>query len=181
MNRKNKKTNFARCTVPYHWLTGDLFWIDLSRGKRRLGGSAFAQANGLLNEINGVPDLEVPGDFVAAFQCTQDLIHGILRCLNSSLRSCFEISPAVLEILSFSCSNFLIPEEQLTAGHDMSDGGLVVCLLEMAFAGNAVFDVDLPESDEYGKIVHQSLSFSFSHESLQNEMWNVRLKRKGSK
>lgn len=32
----------------------------------------------------------------------------------------------------------------LSAGHDVSDGGLISCLLEMAFAGNRGIDVDLP-------------------------------------
>lgn len=35
----------------------------------------------------------------------------------------------------------------LLSGHDVSDGGLITCLLEMAFAGNCGFSVDfaLPE------------------------------------
>lgn len=32
----------------------------------------------------------------------------------------------------------------LSAGHDVSDGGLISCLLEMAFAGNRGIEVDLP-------------------------------------
>lgn len=35
-------------------------------------------------------------------------------------------------------------ERLLTAGHDVSDGGLISCLLEMAFAGNCGIEVDLP-------------------------------------
>lgn len=31
----------------------------------------------------------------------------------------------------------------LSAGHDISDGGLISCLLEMAFAGNRGIDVKL--------------------------------------
>lgn len=31
----------------------------------------------------------------------------------------------------------------MTAGHDVSDGGIVTCLLEMAFAGMCGFSVDL--------------------------------------
>lgn len=31
----------------------------------------------------------------------------------------------------------------LSAGHDISDGGLISCLLEMAFAGNHGIDVEL--------------------------------------
>lgn len=34
-------------------------------------------------------------------------------------------------------------ERLVTAGHDISDGGLITCLLEMAFAGNCGIEVDL--------------------------------------
>ena len=36
----------------------------------------------------------------------------------------------------------------MTAGHDVSDGGLVTCLLEMAFAGNCGMCVDIVTSDQ---------------------------------
>ena len=35
-------------------------------------------------------------------------------------------------------------EKLIVSGHDISDGGLVTCLLEMAFAGVCGFDVDIP-------------------------------------
>ena len=37
---------------------------------------------------------------------------------------------------------FIVAERLLSAGHDISDGGLITCLLEMAFAGNRGVDVD---------------------------------------
>ncbi|KAL8093477.1 putative phosphoribosylformylglycinamidine synthase, chloroplastic/mitochondrial [Apium graveolens] len=37
----------------------------------------------------------------------------------------------------------LLEDELITAGHDISDGGLIVCLLEMAFAGNCGVCLDL--------------------------------------
>jgi len=40
----------------------------------------------------------------------------------------------------------LIDTRTILAGHDRSDGGLVVTLLEMAFAGNCSIDVILPEN-----------------------------------
>lgn len=40
--------------------------------------------------------------------------------------------------------NLYIADRLLTAGHDVSDGGLISCLLEMAFAGNHGMEVDLP-------------------------------------
>lgn len=37
---------------------------------------------------------------------------------------------------AFIVTQTLIDEGKLTAGHDISDGGFIVCLLEMCFAGN---------------------------------------------
>jgi len=37
----------------------------------------------------------------------------------------------------------LLTDELISAGHDISDGGLLVCVLEMAFAGNRGFILDL--------------------------------------
>lgn len=38
----------------------------------------------------------------------------------------------------------LVGKQLVEAGHDRSDGGLIGCLLEMAFAGNCGFKVTLP-------------------------------------
>lgn len=37
----------------------------------------------------------------------------------------------------------VLSDRLLSAGHDISDGGLISCLLEMAFAGNHGIDVEL--------------------------------------
>ncbi|XP_052442517.1 phosphoribosylformylglycinamidine synthase [Carassius gibelio] len=44
----------------------------------------------------------------------------------------------------FNTTQALIQDRLLIAGHDVSDGGLISCLLEMAFAGNRGIDVDMP-------------------------------------
>ncbi|XP_072965715.1 probable phosphoribosylformylglycinamidine synthase, chloroplastic/mitochondrial [Typha angustifolia] len=86
---------------------GVLLHIDLAKGKRRLGGSALAQAFDQVG--NDCPDLDdVP-----------------------YLKNVFE---AVQELLS---------ERLISAGHDISDGGLIVCILEMAFAGNCGVKLNL--------------------------------------
>ncbi|XP_029906193.1 phosphoribosylformylglycinamidine synthase [Myripristis murdjan] len=43
----------------------------------------------------------------------------------------------------FNTTQTLIEDRLLSAGHDISDGGLITCLLEMAFAGNRGIDVEL--------------------------------------
>ncbi|XP_064407824.1 phosphoribosylformylglycinamidine synthase isoform X2 [Latimeria chalumnae] len=50
----------------------------------------------------------------------------------AALASCFRVTQKLLE------------DSMLSSGHDVSDGGLITCLLEMAFAGNCGIEVDLP-------------------------------------
>lgn len=45
--------------------------------------------------------------------------------------------------------DFHIPERRISSGHDISDGGLITALLEMAFAGNCGINVNL-EFDQGG-------------------------------
>ncbi|XP_050416850.1 phosphoribosylformylglycinamidine synthase [Patella vulgata] len=46
-------------------------------------------------------------------------------------------------VVMFNITQSLLKDRLLTAGHDVSDGGLVTCLLEMAFAGNCGLNVNL--------------------------------------
>lgn len=84
-----------------------LIFIDLAKGKRRLGGSALAHVYEQIGDE--CPDVEDPKLLKRAFNAIQELISG----------------------------------ELIFAGHDVSDGGLIVTLLEMAFAGNCGLDVNL--------------------------------------
>lgn len=77
-----------------------LIYVDLAKGKRRLGGSALAHVYGQIG--NECPDVEDIGLLKRAFNAVQ----------------------------------MLIDREFIYAYHDISDGGLIVTLLEMAFAGN---------------------------------------------
>ncbi|XP_062412809.1 phosphoribosylformylglycinamidine synthase [Sardina pilchardus] len=47
----------------------------------------------------------------------------------------------------FNTTQALIQDRVLSAGHDVSDGGLISCVLEMAFAGNRGIEVNLPSQD----------------------------------
>jgi phosphoribosylformylglycinamidine synthase len=105
----------AYCTVPdiRKVITPDikkpgesrLIFIDLSDGKKRLGGSALAQCYGQIGDecpdVGNVEDLEQL--FLAIRQ--------------------------------------MIDENLILSGHDVSDGGVITTLLEMAFAGNCGLDV----------------------------------------
>ena len=80
-----------------------IIYIDLSGGKKRLGGSALAQVYGQIGDES--PDMNDPDLLRRAFLAVQKLID----------------------------------QDLVLAGHDVSDGGLIVTLLEMAFAGNCGF------------------------------------------
>lgn len=62
----------------------------------------------------------------------------------SALGQCFgqlgekvpDLDDASLFVRAWKATQKLVREGALSAGHDISDGGLVTCVLEMAFAGN---------------------------------------------
>lgn len=59
---------------------------------------------------------------------------------------CPDVAPAALEA-AFKATQRLLGEGKILAGHDVSDGGPVVALLEMAFAGDCGINVDFPAPD----------------------------------
>uniref|UniRef100_T1IU41 Phosphoribosylformylglycinamidine synthase n=1 Tax=Strigamia maritima TaxID=126957 RepID=T1IU41_STRMM len=44
---------------------------------------------------------------------------------------------------AFLVTQKLIKEEKILSGHDVSDGGLITCILEMCFAGNCGVEIDI--------------------------------------
>lgn len=89
---------------------GILLHVDLAKGKRRLGGSALAQAFDQLG--NDCPDLDDVPYLKKVFETVQELLSDRL----------------------------------ISAGHDISDGGIIVSALEMAFAGNCGLQLNLPSN-----------------------------------
>ncbi|XP_001605732.2 phosphoribosylformylglycinamidine synthase [Nasonia vitripennis] len=87
--------------------TGALVFVDLSAGKSRLGGTAFAQVYNQLGDVS--PDVESASAIKHAFKATQSLIK----------------------------------DDKILSGHDVSDGGLITCVLEMGFGGISGFDVNI--------------------------------------
>ncbi|KRX81798.1 putative phosphoribosylformylglycinamidine synthase, chloroplastic/mitochondrial, partial [Trichinella sp. T6] len=49
---------------------------------------------------------------------------------------------------AFRITQSLISDRMISAGHDISDGGLIVCLLEMAFSGGRSIVIDLPFTEK---------------------------------
>ncbi|XP_078440544.1 purine biosynthesis 4 [Wolffia australiana] len=94
------------------------------------------------------PDLKLPGDGAAILH----LPIGLRRRLGgSALAHVYgqigNASPDVDDVpylkTVFEAVQGLIADRLLSAGHDVSDGGLVVAVLEMAFAGNCGVQLDL--------------------------------------
>ena len=99
-----------------------LLLLDLSAGRCRLGGSAFAQAHG---QFGGpAADLDDPRRLTSFFAA--------LRALRQS--------------------------GLVLAYHDRADGGVLVTLIEMAFAGGVGLDIDVPAD------VEDALAFLFNEE-----------------
>lgn len=61
----------------------------------------------------------------------------------------------------FNVVQQLIRERKCTAGHDISDGGLLTCILEMAFASNLGLDIVMNTFDKNDSII----DFLFSEEA----------------
>uniref|UniRef100_A0A3P8SVX2 Phosphoribosylformylglycinamidine synthase n=1 Tax=Amphiprion percula TaxID=161767 RepID=A0A3P8SVX2_AMPPE len=108
------------------------------------------------------PDLEDPdGKGVLLWV---PLSPGRHRLGGSALAQCYsqlgDCSPDLdqpqLLTACFSTTQELICDRLLSAGHDISDGGLISCLLEMAFAGNR--GIDLLFSEELGLVLEVSHS-----------------------
>jgi phosphoribosylformylglycinamidine synthase len=94
--------------------TGKLILVEFGSkdGKRRIGGSALAQAYAQVGDES--PDLDDTAYFKAAWSATQKLVDG----------------------------------RKISAGHDVSDGGFITAVLEMAFPSTtAGVNVTLPGSD----------------------------------
>ncbi|GFO17892.1 phosphoribosylformylglycinamidine synthase-like [Plakobranchus ocellatus] len=77
------------------------------------------------------------------------------RLGGSALAQCFkqlgndvpDVEPYSV-VCTFNVIQSLIKDSKLASGHDISDGGLITCLLEMAFGGNCGLIIDIPLNSE---------------------------------
>lgn len=67
-----------------------------------------------------------------------------------------------LLVFPWNCQG-LIDKRAISSGHDISDGGIAVTLLEMAFAGNCGITVDLPSPTDQSTL-DSHLSTLFAEE-----------------
>ncbi|KAL4423911.1 hypothetical protein ABPG75_001212 [Micractinium tetrahymenae] len=107
------------------------------------------------------PDLKAPG---ASRLLHVDLGAGQRRLGGSALAQAYmqvgdaspDVDPKVLKA-AFNVTQQLIADGKLLAGHDISDGGIVTAVLEMAFAGNCGVSVDLPAGDAMAALFAEEL------------------------
>lgn len=111
------------------------------------------------------PDLKLPGSGRLLYV---DLGEGKQRLGASALAQVYEQlgdeSPDLPDfsklVSAFGVTQRLLAASTLSAGHDRSDGGLITTLLEMAFAGNCGFHVDIPvEGDVLGVLFNEECGF----------------------
>lgn len=95
------------------------------------------------------PDIKRPGDSILIFA---DPTFGQARLGGSTLAHVYEgqignESPDIEHvdtlIAMFKLTQEFIKKDLILSGHDRSDGGLIVTLLEMAFGGNCGLDLDI--------------------------------------
>lgn len=85
----------------------------------------------------------------------------LAQCYQQLGNDCADISRATTLKAAFNVTQNLLAQRKLLAGHDVSDGGLVVCLLEMAFAGLCGFRVDLSNVlHRFGDVTETALLFA---------------------
>ncbi|KAK5644184.1 hypothetical protein RI129_008029 [Pyrocoelia pectoralis] len=97
------------------------------------------------------PDLKAPSMGKKGTLLFIDLSHGKNRLGGSALAQCFgQLGNDVPDIdkpetlrNAFIATQQLIQESAICAGHDVSDGGLITCLLEMCFGGISGIDVNI--------------------------------------
>lgn len=118
----------------------------------RAPGSLVISAYAVCPDITATvtPDLKHPGG--RGHLVYVPLSPGQHRLGGTALAQCFSQlgeQPPNLDlpdnlVQAFNITQGLLRDRLLCSGHDVSDGGLITCLLEMAFAGNCGIVVDVP-------------------------------------
>lgn len=117
-------------------------------------GTVIISAAGHCNDIANViePVMQINGGSLYYINMSQDEFKlggsSFAQTLNKIGQSTPEIKNPKFFKNAFDCIQSLISENQILAGHDVSSGGLITCLLEMCFSDiNKSADVDLSAFD----------------------------------
>jgi phosphoribosylformylglycinamidine synthase len=150
---------------------------EIVKSPRELVISAYATMPDITKVVT--PDFKEPGSSRIIFI---DLANGKKRLGGSVLAQCYgqlgdecpDLEDPQLLKRTFMAIQELIDKDLVLAGHDISDGGLIVTLLEMAFAGNCGFSISTPAwstadwfAEEAGLVIECSWEFKEVIEILQ--------------
>ncbi|GFR89892.1 phosphoribosylformylglycinamidine synthase-like, partial [Elysia marginata] len=136
---------------------------SLSMAARVSGEVVKAPGTLVISSYVGCPDIRLTvtpdlkctdGEGILLYlpMCGSDTIaKNFWRLGGSALAQCFkqlgddvpDVQPEAVA-RTFRAVQALIKDSKIASGHDVSDGGLITCLLEMAFAGNCGLVVDIP-------------------------------------
>ncbi|CAN8032607.1 unnamed protein product [Ixodes persulcatus] len=114
------------------------------------------------------PDLKMPSAGQRGVLLHIDITPDKRRLGGTALAQCFkQLGDEVPDLndprrlrTAFNTTQELLCEGLLMSGHDVSDGGLVTCLLEMAFAGNCGLEVDVPaKGDAIAALFHEEVGW----------------------
>ncbi|XP_066592110.1 phosphoribosylformylglycinamidine synthase isoform X2 [Prorops nasuta] len=97
------------------------------------------------------PNLRAPSLLQTGFLLFVDLSNGKSRLGGTALAQVYnqlgddvpDLENTKTLVNAFCATQTLISEGSILSGHDVSDGGLITCLLEMAFAGISGIDVNI--------------------------------------
>ncbi|CAK9831747.1 Phosphoribosylformylglycinamidine synthase [Anthophora retusa] len=97
------------------------------------------------------PDLKAPATGKYGYMLFVDLSNGRSRISGTALAQVYgslgddvpDVDDAAMLKNAFKATQHLIAEGKVLAGHDISDGGLITCLLEMCFAGISGINVNI--------------------------------------
>ncbi len=115
--------------------------------------SAYATMPDITKKVT--PDLKAPGQsrllFIDLAACQQRLGGSALAQAHSQIGDeAPDVEDPELLRRVFEAVQELIGRDLILAGHDRSDGGLITCLLEMAFAGNCGLKLNFPDTLIWG-------------------------------
>lgn len=141
--------------------------VEFVKSPATLVISAYASCPDITKVIT--PDIKMPGKSRLIYI---DLGQGKNRLGGSALAHCYKQtgneSPDVdnIKLLrdTFNSIQELIDRELILAGHDRSDGGLIITLLEMAFAGNCGIEMTLKGQRASDNEQEEIISNLFSEE-----------------
>jgi phosphoribosylformylglycinamidine synthase len=154
---------------------------EIVKSPRELVISAYATMSDITKVVT--PDFKNHGASRIIFI---DLANGKKRLGGSALAQCYgqvgdecpDMEDPQLLKRAFMAIQELIDKDLILAGHDVSDGGLIVTLLEMAFAGNCGFSISAPVcsvqdwfAEEAGLVIECHWEFEEVIETLRG--WQV--------